>query len=423
MKKKSKLNALLDDNRILAIISLLIAILIWSIVTLSIKPDTTRDIHNVPVNFGYDSGRYTSLGLDIVSEPEISVSLVAEGDGSVLGSMTSEDYVVYPDYTAVKNSGDIKLNLLVKITNPQLERRVSLGLAPGTETTVDVVFDAMETKEFPVVVAVNDLKMAEGFVLNKTSATPATISVSGPMREIEQIDHVVAEVTIDEEIVGSKSVPVQLKAVNKDYLDVNLEYASMSSSSAEVQLSVHQVAELPLTVEFINTPPGFDIDSLPYALSRETLEISGPASVVANLTELSVGYFDLADFALDKDYQLNVNLPNGIVSQENLNTVTLSFDSSGLAQKTLNVSNIRAINVPSNYQMHIETKSIANVTLVGPKEEIEKLGAANVVARINAEDIQVAVGQQNLAVQIYVPSSSSIFAIGNYTVPCDITSQ
>ena len=76
--------------------------------------------------------------------------------------------------------------------------------------------------------------------------------------------------------------------------------------------------ELPLTVEFINTPPGFDIASLPYALSRETLEVSGPASIISNLTELSVGYFDLSTFAMDKDYQLNVNLPDGIVSQENL---------------------------------------------------------------------------------------------------------
>ena len=45
------------------------------------------------------------------------------------------------------------------------------------------------------------------------------------------------------------------------------------------------------------------------------------------------------------------------------------------------------------------------------------------VAQIDAEDIQVAVGQQTVAVQIYVPSSSSIFAIGSYTVQCDITSN
>lgn len=45
------------------------------------------------------------------------------------------------------------------------------------------------------------------------------------------------------------------------------------------------------------------------------------------------------------------------------------------------------------------------------------------VARIDAQDIQVTVGQQNVAVEIYVPSSTGIFAVGTYTVQCAITSE
>ena len=423
MKKKRKISALLDDPRVLVVISLIIAVFIWSVVTLFIRPDTDIPIQNVPVNFDYDSAKYTALGLDIIDEPAATVTLRASGDGSVLGTLSSGDYVVYPDYTAVKSAGEATLSLVVKITNSQLENRVTLTLAPGEATTVDVVFDTVETRDIPVTVVANDLKMAEGYVLNKTSSSPSTVTVSGPTSELEQIDKIVATVEMEEEIDSSQSIPVSLQVLNKEGMEVPLRYATLSSQNAEVQLSVHQLAELPLTVEFINTPPGFDIASLPYALSQESLEVSGPASVISNLTELSVGYFDLSTFAMDKDYQLNVNLPDGIVSQENLTSVTLSFDSSGLAQKTLNVSNIRAINVPANYQINVRSRSISNVTLVGPKEEIEQLSASSVVAQIDAEDIQVAVGQQTVAVQIYVPSSSSIFAIGSYTVQCDITSN
>lgn len=423
MKKKRKISALLDDPRVLVVISLIIAVFIWSVVTLFIRPDTDIPIQNVPVNFDYDSAKYTALGLDIIDEPAATVTLRASGDGSVLGTLSSGDYVVYPDYTAVKSAGEATLSLVVKITNSQLENRVTLTLAPGEATTVDVVFDTVETRDIPVTVVANDLKMAEGYVLNKTSSSPSTVTVSGPTSELEQIDKIVATVEMEEEIDSSQSIPVSLQALNKEGMEAPLRYATLSSQNAEVQLSVHQLAELPLTVEFINTPPGFDIASLPYALSQESLEISGPASVISNLTELSVGYFDLSTFAMDKDYQLNVNLPDGIVSQENLTSVTLSFDSSGLAEKTLNVSNIRAINVPANYQVNVRSRSISNVTLVGPKEEIEQLSASSVVAQINAEDIQVAVGQQTVAVQIYVPSSSSIFATGSYTVQCEITSN
>ena len=47
----------------------------------------------------------------------------------------------------------------------------------------------------------------------------------------------------------------------------------------------------------------------------------------------------------------------------------------------------------------------------------------NVVAQIDAQDIQVSVGKQNLTVQIYVPAASGVFAVGSYTVECNITSR
>ena len=63
------------------------------------------------------------------------------------------------------------------------------------------------------------------------------------------------------------------------------------------------------------------------------------------------------------------------------------------------------------------------MTLIGPKDEIAGLSASNVVAQIDAQDIQVSVGKQNLTVQIYVPAASGVFAVGSYTVECNITSR
>lgn len=122
---------------------------------------------------------------------------------------------------------------------------------------------------------------------------------------------------------------------------------------------------------------------------------------------------------------MSIELPENIVSQENVTAVTLSFDSSNLARKVLNVSrdNIRVINLPANYQLEPENTRINNVTLIGPKDEIAGLSASNVVAQIDAQDIQVSVGKQNLTVQIYVPAASGVFAVGSYTVECNITSR
>ena len=66
------------------------------------------------------------------------------------------------------------------------------------------------------------------------------------------------------------------------------------------------------------------------------------------------------------------------------------------------------INVPANYQVEVTTKRINNVVLVGPEEDLEQLSAGSIEARINAEDLQVAVGTQTVAVQIQVPSNPRV---------------
>ena len=82
--------------------------------------------------------------------------------------------------------------------------------------------------------------------------------------------------------------------------------------------------------------------------------------------------FDLArEFEPGRDYQRLIELPAGIVSLDGVTNVTLDFDTSEMTSTKLNVSNIRAINVPSNYELQILSSIVSGVTLYGPADEIE----------------------------------------------------
>ena len=116
-------------------------------------------------------------------------------------------------------------------------------------------------------------------------------------------------------------------------------------------------------------------------------------------------------------------LPAGIVSLDGVTNVTLDFDTSEMTSTKLNVSNIRAINVPSNYELQILSSIVSGVTLYGPADEIEKLSADSIVAQIDCQSLNLTVGQQTIAVSIQIPSSSRIFATGSYTVQCEVTSK
>ena len=216
--------------------------------------------------------------------------------------------------------------------------------------------------------------------------------------------------------------PLEMRDENGDV--ITPQYTTMDADTAEISLNVLQVRELPLVVDFIGLPAGFDTSSLSYTLDRQTMRVAGPARTISTLTELSVASLDLGqNFAFDRDYQLNVELPDGIVSQDGVNTVTLTFDTSGMDTTTLNISNIRVINVPSDVNVEVLSSLVSNVQLYGPAEEIATLGADSIVAVVDCQSISVTTGQQTLPVSIQIPSSSRSFAVGSYTVQCEITTQ
>ena len=90
---------LLNDRRVRLLLAIVGAVVAWMVVTIVVQPGTTRTIANVPVDFTYDSAAYTSRGLSIVSAPEKFVNLKLSGDGYTIGSLTSSDFVVYPDWS------------------------------------------------------------------------------------------------------------------------------------------------------------------------------------------------------------------------------------------------------------------------------------------------------------------------------------
>ena len=392
--KKDKDKSLLDDRRFSIPLSVLLAVALWMVVTMVINPNQSTTIYNVPVDFTYNSTSYTSKGLDIVNNPQKNVSLKLEGNGYDLSGLKAEDFVVYPDYSSVNGPGEVTLPLRVLVRDSASQVKASVN----KDERVTVVFDSVEEKTFTVQVQASDLTIADGYKLQGTVASPSMVTVSGPASEVDRIDRIVARVEA-----------------------LSLQYTTMDTTVVDVTINIYQTKELPLVVNFINVPEGFDLNTLKYSLSQETMVVSGKPETLESLTELAVSDFDLSTFEMDKSYSLNVNLPKGVESKDNVKTITLSFDTTGLASRTLNVANIRTINTPDGYSVKVNDTRVANVTLIGPEDELEELSPSSVVATVDMSQSQVVEGTESLSASISVPSSSTIFAVGSYSVECSIT--
>ena len=415
--------SILDDRRIRLALAVLGAVIAWMVVTIIVQPGTTNMIYNVPVDYTYDSSAYTSRGLSIVSAEDKTVNLKLSGDGYTIGGLAASDFVVYPDWSSVRDSGEKNLRLLVRGANSLLNG-ITVTI-DGSDNTVDVVFDVVEEKTLPVTTTTNYLTISDGYILYSTEVSKETVTLSGPSSELDKVVTCTAEVTYTGELDSSVTLETPLRFYTSGGTEVKFEYTELEESTVDVTLQVYKMATLPVNVTFINAPRGFDNSVLVYALSRQQLKVAGPAEKIDALSTLSTGTIDLSTFSLNKTYEMPIDLPSDIYLLDNISSITVSFDCSNLETKTLNLpsSCVQVVNLPSTYQLTVETDRLMNVILCGPKGAMETLTPEQVVIEIDAEDFSVATGQQNIACRLYVPSNGKIFALGSYVLQCRIESN
>lgn len=406
------------------LLALLCGFIAWTVVTVYVDPQNSIVVRDVPINYASGASAYTAQGLDIVEKPDIeTVDVRVSGNSTIIGNIQNSDIMVYPSYSGVSGPGKVTLRLQARLVNTT-DFPGDIECTVESPKTIDVVFDEVNEKTLPITVDASGVSVAEGYMLNKTTAVPSEVTLRGPTSELDQISSVVATVSSESDLSDTTTVPATLELRDEDGAVFTPQYTTMDSDTANVTLTVYQVRELPLVVDFIGTPTNFDTSSLKYSLSQDTLRVAGPARTVSALEELTVTDFDLArEFELDRDYQRLVELPAGIVSLDGVTSVTLSFDTEDMASTTLNISNIKAINVPSNYELEILSSIVSGVTLYGPADEITSISADSVVAQIDCQSVNLTVGQQTIAVTIQIPSSTRIFATGSYTVQCEVVAK
>lgn len=420
MKKNSfRFDTLLDNKRFTAALSIVLAFFAWLIVVSVIDPQSDKSIL-VAVDFEYNKAAYVSQGLNILEKPSKTVSVQVKGDGSVLGSLAASDIIVYPNYSAVKGAGSYTLKLDIKNAGGGKKFEIV-----QQDLYVDVTFDKVVTQKFTVNVNATGIQPADGYYMDLPVASPAEITLSGPESSMNRIAKIVANVELNEQRTESAIVTGKLQFIDEGGKPVTDTNITADAAQVEVTIPIYKIKELPLKVEYTSVPTGFDPEVLKPKLSEQTIRVAGPAAQLDSLTAISAGIVDLAVFELGKEVTTNIELPEGLRNVDGLQSVTITFDTIGYTIKTVTVTEVRTINVAEGVTITFPTERVNNVTLVGEEAELEALSATSVVAQVDASssNLSVAKGQQNISVQIVVPSSKKVFATGSYTILCNVETE
>ena len=137
----------------------------------------------VPLQVSVDTDKYYVVGY-----PE-KVSVTLEGANALVTStINTQNFRAYIDLTDKKVGKQA-----VKVQVSGLSKQLSYSINPKT---VNVDIERRKSTTMPVQIEYNKNAVARGYKIGKTSVSPQQVEVTGAKAEVNQIDQIVAKVSL-----------------------------------------------------------------------------------------------------------------------------------------------------------------------------------------------------------------------------------
>lgn len=405
--KNDKLQNLFKSDRFTLVISFILAVTLWAVVVTLFSTEARTTIKDVPINFEYNAS-YTNLDLEIIEKDIETVDVVVTGPRSIIGSLTKDDIIVYPQFTNVRVAGKYALAINAVKTSSVMEYQIE----SLSSYQVSVRFDHLVERTFDVDIDVSNLTIPGEFMVDKIYATPGDVTVKGPENSVNLIEKVVATVEA-QEITQSSVLPASLTLYDVNGEVIDSTYVEFDQEEFTVTVPVLSEIVLPVKVDFINVPQGFDTSTLNVALSHEEIHLAVPTRTAQNLTEYVAGYIDLKTLAQDIPYVFDVTLSSSYKNMQEVAQISATVSSANLASKNVQVSEIKLLN-QGQQTVEVLTQTISNVEIVGDAAVVEALSEGSVIAQIDMSQVSLAQGQQTVEVDVIIPSTDKAYARGTY---------
>lgn len=407
--KNTKLQDLLNSNRFTLLLSFVLAVTAWVVVVAFFSTGARTTIEDVPVDVGYNAS-YLNLDLEIIEKEFETVDVVVTGPRSVIGNLTKEDIIVYPQFSNVRVAGKYSLALNAVKSSAVMEYQIE----SLSSYQIGVRFDQVIEKTLPLNIDASNIKIPTEFMVDKIYATPENVTIKGPATSVNKVSKIVATVE-EQEVTQSTVLPAALVLYDINGEVVNDSYVSFEQEEYTVTVPVLSEIILPVKVDFINVPSGFDTATLKTALSLEEIQLGVPTRIAEGLTEHIAGYIDLKTLKFDQPYVFDVSLSGGFKNLKDVEQISVTVSSEGMSAKTISVSEIKVLN-QGQQTIEVITDVINNVEIVGKTEVLEQITDGSAVAQIDMSKVALAQGQQTIDVEIIIPSTDQAFVRGTYTV-------
>lgn len=397
-------------NKLLTILlSLAIAVGLWTYVITVVQPESEETYYDIPVVL-QNENILAERGLMIVSERP-TVTLHLSSTRTNLNQLNESNINVIANVNSVVTPGTHELPYSVSYPGNIPSGSVTRQNSKPNMITLKV--ENRITKPVPVVPVYNG-SVPEGMLADKENIQLdyTAIEVSGPESVVEQITQAVITVDLQD----------QTETIAQEYIytlcndagePVNSQWVTTNAEVVNLTLQIQRVKEIALKVTVVSGG-GASEQTSSVDVSPKTILISGSDALLENLEVLDLGTVNLGELTGDTVMTLPIVLPEGITNETGITEATVEVKFPNLRTTTMMVDNIQLINVPEGMKAELVTQQL-EVKLRGPASLIENITNENVIITVDLVTAQP--GTDKYTAQVTVQSSfAGVGAMNTYTV-------
>ncbi len=411
-------NRLFYNNKLIFLFSVLVSLVVWIGVSAGDSDSTPITISDIPVSISLSDSAIQD-GLKIFSGQNIKAQIDITGNKLIVGQVSKDDILITVPQAAstITSPGTYTLELSAKKTGLISNYEFASSVQPNFVT---IMVDRYREAEFNIEPEI-DFSANPNYFLGATVLSSSKVVLAGPESEISKIKKICVKGQIEQELQSTFTAKFPL--VMYDAYGEQIISETISSTVKEVDITIPVLMKKSLSVKpnFQHMPKGLSLYPDIVKIEPSTLEIAGPEDQISEIDVIELDPIDFSELNVQKNKtDLQVNLPNGCRSLNNIYSIEVSINTTGFKERSFWVDQISFSNVPEGKTVKAYTDKI-EVKLVGPSNSIKYMNTENISLEIDLEGKSDLSGAMEVPAKITAKNYNDVWAYGKYLINVEIS--
>ncbi|MDE5605611.1 MAG: hypothetical protein K2I73_08520 [Eubacterium sp.] len=418
-KRKFSFRKLVYNDRYLIACSIIAAIVIWVATSMNLSPNTTKTI-TVPVKIDFSDTLAEQLGIEYYGQRDLTVDVKISCKKYLAKDINEESINAFLQTSNVTSTGYLSVPIRVSPVDDDAE----FSIDSWYPTSAQGYFDVAQKETMPLTLNfTNDSFAADGYVVGDVAVNPNTVVVSGPRTSMENVDKVIADITLETGLTESQRVDLKPKAVDKDGKTVdNISFDIPEGENFVATIPILKVQNLKPSVSFVSGPDNAP-DFLNIDYSVDSVQVGALES--AKMETLNLGNVSFADLNLGENvFEFDTGKISGIKVLDGTEKITVTITvPEDYATKYLEVYKRDIHPELDDFNVEITGISTNSVKIAANKNIIDTIDKSSLSFSLTPLDGTDTIDEKTKTcrLSIIVNSKSESWVIGNYTVNVNVT--